>query len=207
MKTPFACLAFCLAALLSGACTTSPKPLLNEPQVTVAVMREAVEKDDARLFLHTLGRPVLKEYGEQRLQLGWSGMRPHLANFIGPASVVEFNEYQSPGRHADIPSGWVIWPEPGAKLMRVRLALDGEEEDFLFALEVDDPPAQSLQSRGFYVGDNWYAVTEHDSPQTYLVKDSPESERTHWRMVFPYYWFQKEGPLTHRLLDELPDSE
>lgn len=207
MKTLVACLAFCLAALLAGACATSPKPLLHEPQAAVGAMRDAIEKNDVGLFLHTLGRPVLKEYGEQRLRLGWSGIRPHLANFVGPASVVEVKEYQSPGRNDSIPSGWVIWPEPGAKLMRVRLELDGEQEDFLFALEVDLPPAQSLQSRGFYIGDNWYAVTEHDSPQTYLVKDSPESERTHWRMVFPYYWFQNEGPLTQRLLDELPDTE
>jgi hypothetical protein len=202
MKQPIALPALFLAALLATACANGPRPLLSDPEVTVAAMRDAWEKDNVGLFLHTLGRPVLKEYSEHRLRLGWSSIRPLVGDFVSSARVVEIADYPAQPL-TEYASGSWVWPEPGAPLKRVRLISEGEVEDFLFALETDDPPEQAIQARGFYIGDRYYVRTEHMSAATYLFVDSPESERTHWRLIFPYQPFQLDGPLTQRLIDRM----
>lgn len=136
------------------------------------------------------------------LRIGWSEIRPKVGSFIDAATVVEVADYRA-GRPDPLAPAGFVWPEDGAPLMRLRLRLQGEEEDFLFQREIDDPPANAKQSRGFWIGDRYFVRTEHPSPDTYLQEDSPESERTHWRLVFPYQPFQRKGPLTYRLQREL----
>ena len=168
-------------------------------------MRDAYREDDAGLFLHTLGKPVFHKYSEHIIRVGWSEIRPSVGSFVEEAEVVETEEYRESKRDVNVPSDFV-WPDDDAKLMRVRLRLDGEEEDFLLEREVDDAPEQSKQAIGFWIGDRYYVKREHVSPKTYLTEDSPESERTHWRIVFPYYPFQHNGPLTARLIDTMSNQ-
>lgn len=201
MKTTLACLALICAGLLASACSVTARPRLIEPRTSIDVMRDAYREDNPSLFLHTLGRPVLREYSEHMLRVGWSEIRPRVGAFIDAATVVEVADYRAPRFDPLAPKGFV-WPDD-APLMRLRLRLDDDEEDFLFQQEVDDPPPTAKQARGFWIGDRYFIRTEHPSPDTYLVEDSPELERTHWRLVFPYYPFQQQGPLTARLQQEL----
>lgn len=202
MKHPIACLALICAGLLAAACSVTARPRLIQPHTSIEVMRDAYREDDPSLFLHTLGRPVLREYSEHMLRVGWSEIRPRVGAFIDRAEVVEVNDYRAPRPDPLVPPGFV-WPDDGTPLMRLRLRLDGEEEDFLFQQEIDAPPTNARQSRGFWIGDRYFIRTEHPSPDTYLDVDSPEAERTHWRLVFPYHPFQRQGPLTARLQQEL----
>jgi hypothetical protein len=202
MKMPLAPLALIFVASLSAACTVTTRPLLKNPQTTVEVMRRSYREDDSGLFLHTLGRPVLREYSEHVLRVGWSEIRPKVGEFIERAKVVSTKDYDAPKPDPLAPPEFV-WPEINAKLKAVRLRLDGEEENFLFEREVDEAPENTKQAKGFWIGDRYFVKTEHPSPGTYLEGNSPESERTHWRLVFPYYPFQKNGPLTARLQDTI----
>ena len=93
MKKSFAPLALIFAALLSAACTVTTRPLLKDPETTVDVMRRSYHDDDAGLFLHTLGRPVLREYSEHLLRVGWSEIRPKVGEFIDRAEVISVNDY------------------------------------------------------------------------------------------------------------------
>jgi hypothetical protein len=209
MKRCIACFPLLCAVLLTVACSTGPRPVLSNPEVSVGAMRDAFEQDDVGLFLHTLGRPVLREYSEHVIRIGWSDIRPRVGEFVDGARVVEIVDVPS-GEHADFaslptPRGYV-WPEPTAHLRRVRLAVGDDYEDFLFALEIDPPPPTAKQARGFWIGDRYFVRTEHSSPQTYLVDDSPEAERSHWRLVFPYLPYQQDGKLTIRLQEQLADS-
>ena len=102
-------------------------------------MRDAYREDDPSLFLHTLGRPVLREYSEHMLRVGWSEIRPRVGAFIDRAKVVEVTDYRAPRPDPLAPAGFV-WPDDGAPLMRLRLRLDNDEEDFLFQQEIDDAP-------------------------------------------------------------------
>lgn len=201
MKCMIALLCLSCAALLATSCASSQKPVLRQPEVAVTTMRDAFDKDDVGLFLHTLGRPVLKEYSEHIIRIGWSDIRPHVGSFVQSAKVVEVADHarEKPAASAQ----GFVWPNEGARLKRVRLSVDGTTEDFLFELEVDDAPETAKQARGFWIGDRFFVKTEHNSPETYLVDDSPESDRTHWRLVFPYYPFQREGQLTRKLQDQL----
>lgn len=169
-------------------------------------MRDAYEQDDAGLFLHTLGKPVLREYSEHIIRVGWGEIRPSVGAFVERAEFVEAVEYREGERDLNVPKDFV-WPDKDAKLMRVRLRLEGEEEDFLLEREVDDPPEQSKQAIGFWIGDRYYVKSEHVSPKTYEFEDSPESERTHWRIVFPYHPFQQNGPLTARLIETMSNQK
>lgn len=199
-------LALIVAGFLATACVTTPRPQLTEPETTIEVMRNAYAKDDAGLFLHTLGKPVLREYSEHIIRVGWSEIRPRVGEFVERAEIVETDDYTPGERDLNVPADYV-WPDDGAKLMRVRLRLDGEEEDFLLEREVDDPPENTKQADGFWIGDRYYVKREHVSPKTYMEGDSPESERTHWRIVFPYHPFQHNGPLTARLVDTMANQK
>jgi hypothetical protein len=174
------------------------RPQLVQPQTTIKVMRDAYREDDAGLFLHTLGRPVLREYSEHLVRVGWSEIRPKVGAFVDAAEVVEAEKYRAENRDVLVSSDFV-WPEPDAELMRVRLRLGNDEEDFLFEQELDDAPETAKQAKGFWIGDRYFVRSEHPSPGTYQLGDSPESERTQWRLVFPYHPFQQNGPLTARL--------
>lgn len=202
MKFAPASTALILAGLLATACTTTTRPLLTDPQTTVGVMRDSYHEDDAGLFLHTLGRPVLREYSEHLLRVGWSEIRPKVGEFIDKAEIVSVSDYEAIQADPLAPVDFV-WPDDQIDLKVVRLRLDGDEEDFLFAREIDEAPENTRQAQGFWVGDRYYVKTQHPSPKTYMEGDSPESERTHWRLVFPYYPFQKNGPLTARLQETI----
>jgi hypothetical protein len=206
VKIPVAPIALCFAGFAVTACTVTTRPQLVDPPTTIQVMRDAYRQDDAGLFLHTLGRPVLREYSEHLVRVGWSEIRPKVGDFIDAAKVVEAKDYHAPRPDPLVPSDFV-WPEKDAPLMRVRLRLDNEEEDFLFEQEIDDAPENTKQARGFWIGDRYFVKTEHPSPGTYLTEESPESERTQWRLVFPYYPFQRNGPLTRRMQAELNNQK
>ncbi len=180
--------------------------MLQDPHVAVMTMRDAWEKDDVGLFLHTLSQPVKNEVSEHAIRIGWSDIRPHVGNFIRDARVIDTTDYRAAPRDAAVPREFV-WPGDGARLRRVRLEVGSLQEDFLFQQEVDPPEQGSRQASGFYVGDKYYVRGEHRSPETYLVDDSPEEGRTHWRLVFPYYPFQQAGPLTHKLQQQLAGEQ
>lgn len=190
------------AGLIASACATVERPVLRTPQTTVDVMREAYDEDNASLFLHTLGGPVKDKYSEHMLIIGWGDIRPLVGDFIESAEVVSVDDYDGTRFDPLVPVDFV-WPRDGAKLKKVRLSVDGEEEDFLFEQEIDPPAERSKQARGFWIGDRYYVRTQHHSPGTYLVGDSPEDERTHWRLVFPYHPFQSDGALTRRMQQRL----
>ena len=161
-------------------------------------------EDDTEVELDI--QSVLREYSEHIIRVGWGEIRPRVGAFVQQAEVVETEVYREPQRDVNVPAGFV-WPDKDASLMRVRLRLDGEEEDFLLEQEIDDAPEQSKQAVGFWIGDRYYVKREHVSARTYLTDDSPEEERTHWRIVFPYHPFQKNGPLTARLQDTLSSQK
>jgi hypothetical protein len=201
-KGRVACLALLCAGFVAFGCASGPRPQLTDPEVTVRAMRDAFEKDDVALFLHTLGRPVLREYNEHLIRVGWGDFRPRVGDFVEGARVVEIEDVQ-PLPHDPTASRSFVWPAESARLRRVRIAVGEAHEDFLFAREVDEPPATARQARGFWVGDRYFVQTEHPSPATYLTDDSPEAERVHWRLVFPYYPYQHNGQLSTRLQAQL----
>lgn len=173
--------------------------MLREPADSVAALRRAFYEDDANLFLHCLSRPVTKTYSEHLLRLGWSELRPQLGAMIEGAEIVNTAEYTWIEADPLAPEGYV-WPRKHAPLAQLRLAVDGVEEDFLFTREIDEAPENSRQSKGFWIGDRYFVASEHPSPKTYLTEDSPEEDRTHWRLVFPYFPFQQDGGLTAGML-------
>lgn len=194
-----------LAGLVATGCVTTPRPQLTEPEKTIDAVRDAYQQDDAGLFLHTLGKPVLREYSEHIIRVGWGEIRPRVGSFVEQAEVVSVEDFREASRDVNVDPGFV-WPDDRAQLKRVRLRLDGKEEDFLLQQEVDDAPEQSKQADGFWIGDRYFVKREHASPKTYLTEDSPEDERTHWRLVFPYYPFQNNGPLTAMLQKTLEEQ-
>lgn len=198
-------IALILAGFAATGCATTPRPTLVDPEETVDVMHDAYLEDDPGLFLHTLGRPVLREYSEHLLRVGWSDIRPRVGEFVEGAEVVEVEDFE-PVASDPLVDPAFVWPDDGAPLARVRLRVDGRQEDFLFQQEVDPPAELSKQARGFWIGDSYYVRTEHPSPATYLVEDSPEDERTHWRIVFPFHPFQHNGELTRALQQRLADE-
>lgn len=196
----FLCIA--LPAMLLCACTSGPQPVLKSPEQSIGAMREAFFRDDPSLFIHCLGSPVLAEYSEHTLRVGWSEIRPRVGAFVEKARVISAEDYRAPAIEPLPPAGFVR-PGAGASLKCVILELDGRRERFLFQREVDPAPDTARQARGFWIGDRYFVRTEHPSAETYLVEDSPESERTHWRLVFPYEPFQRSGELTRLLQDQL----
>lgn len=187
------------------SCAVGPQPVLTTPQESVGAMREAFFRDDASLFIHCLGQPVLSEYSAHTLRVGWSEIRPRVGAFVEKARVVSVDPYTPPVLEPLPPAGYVR-PSAGAQARVVVLELDGRRERFLFQREVDPPLETARQSKGFWIGDRYYVRSEHPSADTYLVDDSPEKDRTHWRLVFPYEPFQRNGELT-RLLQETLASE
>ncbi|MCC6463987.1 MAG: hypothetical protein IT463_01455 [Planctomycetes bacterium] len=186
------------------ACASGPRPLLDSPDAAVTAMRDAYRQDEPGLFLHCLSRPVLKVYSEHVLRVGWSEIRPRVGDLVAAAEVVSRDSYQAPQPlPLPLPPEGCVNPEAGLPLLRVRLRVQGREEDFLFQREVDPAPPAARQAAGFWVGDRYFVRSEHPSPQTYLFEDSPEEGRTHWRLVFPYAPFQQGGELTRLLQEKL----
>jgi hypothetical protein len=206
MKATTACCALMLTGLLASACSTTTRPQLLKPETTIEVMRDAYRENDSGLFLHTLSRPVLAEYSEHLIRVGWGEIRPRVGAFVDAAEIVGVEEFRAIKPDPLAPADFV-WPDEDSNLMRVRLRLEGEEEDFLFEQELDPPPPDAKQARGFWIGDRYIIRTEHPSPESYLRGDSPEADRTQWRIVFPYYPFQKEGPLTRKLQEQLASEK
>jgi hypothetical protein len=206
MKATTACCALMLTGLLASACSTTTRPQLLKPETTIEVMRDAYRENDSGLFLHTLSRPVLAEYSEHLIRVGWGEIRPRVGAFVDAAEIVSVEEFRAIKPDPLAPADFV-WPDEDSNLMRVRLRLEGEEEDFLFEQELDPPPPDAKQARGFWIGDRYIIRTEHPSPESYLRGDSPEADRTQWRIVFPYYPFQKEGPLTRKLQEQLASEK
>lgn len=192
-------------ALVLCACALGPRPVLTSPETSVGTLREAFFRDDPSLFLHCLASPVLGEYSEHTLRIGWSEIRPQVGAFVEKARVVSVGEYTAPALEP-MPAAGFVRPTRGAALKKVVLELDGRRETFLFQREVDPAPETAKQARGFWIGDHYFVRTEHPSADTYLVEDSPEKDRTHWRLVFPYEPFQRNGDLT-RMLQEKLQSE
>lgn len=194
MKPGFAALSI-LPLLLLGACATAPQPLLDSPATTVDQMRVAFDEDDPSRFIHCLARPVLREYSQHTLRVGWSELRPLVGDMVTDARVLSVEDWPMPIQEP-LPARGYVRPVHGAPLRRMVLQVGKRTESFLFQREIDPPPETAAQSKGFYIGDKWFVSTEHVSPRTYLVDDSPESGRTHWRLVFPYEPFQAGGAIT-----------
>lgn len=190
-----------LALFAAGCVGKGPRPVLRSPRESLDAMRAAFERDDAGLFVHTLGAPVFKRYSEYVIKLGWGEIRPRIGALVARAKLVEVCDYTTPLPETDISPDYV-WPGAGLDARRARLQVDGEWEDFLFVREVDPAPENAVQAKGFWVGDRYYVKREHDSPETYMTEDVPEKDRTHWRLVFPYYPFQREGKLGRLLQAE-----
>jgi len=191
-----------LPALLLCACASGPKPVLVSPDATVGSMREAFFRDDASLFIHCLGSPVLGAYSEYTLRVGWSEIRPQVGSFVENAKVTSVQDFRTPALEP-MPAQGFVRPDRDAQLKRAVLELDGKRESFLFQREIDPAPETARQAKGFWVGDRYFVRSEHPSAETYLVEDSPEKERTHWRLVFPYEPFQRSGELTRLLQEKL----
>ncbi|MCC6575594.1 MAG: hypothetical protein IT462_17580 [Planctomycetes bacterium] len=190
-----------LLALLACSCVSGKRPVLREPRDSLDAMRAAFERDDSGLFIHTLASPVLKRYSEYVIRLGWGEIRPNIGGLVARARLVEVEAYTTV--QPDDVGGSYVWPKGGVEGKRARLQVDGEWEDFLFVHEVDPAPENAKQATGFWVGDRYYIRREHDSPETYMTEDAPEKDRTHWRLVFPYYPFQREGKLGLKLQQEM----
>lgn len=206
LKKIIVVLCLCMAGLLATACSITGTRQLKNPQTTVGVMRDAFNENESSLFLHCLSKPVLDQYSEHIIRIGWSDIRPAIGEFVESAEVVKVEDYKAE-KYDPLVSEDFVWPAEGARLKRVRLKVDGGTEDFLFTQEVDPPPANSKQARGFWIGDRYIVRTEHGSPQSYLEDNSPKSERTHWRLVFPYHPFQSHGLLTAKLQTKMANVE
>ena len=176
--------------------------MLRTPQDSLSAMRSAYEQDDVGLFLHTVAAPVLKRYSEYTIRLGWDQLRPQVGKLVAESKIVEVSDYVTPGIDAAAPPE-NIWPKDGVRGKRVRLGVKGAEEDFLFLQEVDPPPQGSKQASGVWIGDRYFTKREHRSLGTYVSNDVPEKDRTHWRLVFPFYPFQKDGQIAALLKQEI----
>ncbi len=203
MKSRLALLLLSLLALACASCaTTGARPVLRTPEDALDAMRGAYARDDSGLFLHTLAAETLKRYSEYTIRLGWSELRPHLGKLVEDAKVVEVKDYVTPPRDGQA-SDTYVWPREGLRVKRVRLSVRGSEEDFLFVSEVDPPPEKSKQAAGIWIGGHWYTRREHRALNAYAEDDVPEKDRTHWRLVFPFYPFQKEGKIAALLQQEI----
>lgn len=200
---PQAILALLLLALPLSACAvTGKRPVLRTPEDSLSAMRQAWADDDSGLFLHTLAADTLKRYSEHTIRLGWSELRPHLGSLVEQAKVAAVSDYLTPGRDRAAPDAYV-WPQANTRAKRVRLRLRDVEEDFLFVQEVDAPPEKSRQALGVWIGSRWYTRREHRALNAYAQDDVPEKDRTHWRLVFPFYPFQKDGKIAALLQQEI----
>jgi hypothetical protein len=193
-------------ALLICSCATTPRPLLDSPRAAVECMRQAYENDEPSLFIHTLSAPVLTEVSSHTIMIAWSEIRPRVGELVARAKVLEVADYRAPVLEPLPPSPYVR-PQQDRALMRVVLEIDGKRESFLFQREVDPAPPTARQAKGFYIGDRYFVKSQHPSPETYLVEDSPEKERTHWRLVFPYEPFQQDGALSRMLQEKLAEEK
>jgi hypothetical protein len=190
-------------ALLCASCATSAaRPVLRTPEDSLDAMRGAYSRDDSGLFLHTLAGDTLKRYSEYTIRLGWSELRPHLGKLVEDAKVIEVKDYVTPPRDGQA-SDTYVWPRDGLRAKRVRLSVRGNEEDFLFVSEVDPPPEKSKQATGIWIGGHYYTRREHRALNAYAQDDVPEKDRTHWRLVFPFYPFQKDGKIAALLQQEI----
>lgn len=191
------------AALLCAACSVSgARPVLRTPEDSLSAMRGAYANDDPGLFLHTLAAQTLKRYSEYTIRLGWGELRPHIGKLVEEAKVVGVHDYSTPARDG-LASDTFVWPREGLRAKRVRLSLRGAEEDFLFLSEIDPPPEQSKQAEGIWIGSRWYTRREHRALFAYADQDVPEKDRTHWRLCFPFYPFQKDGKIAALLQQEI----
>jgi len=191
-----------LAGALLCSCQSSPLPRLDSPQAAVECMRAAYRDNDPSLFIHTLGAPVFDEVSAHTIRVAWGEIRPVVGTFVDGLRVIEEGDYRVPDREP-LPAQGFVRPRPGTPLKKLVLELDGARESVLFERETDPAPPTAVQAPGFWIGDRYFVKSEHPSPQTYLVDDSPESDRTHWRLVFPYEAFQREGELTRKLVEKL----
>jgi hypothetical protein len=206
MMTKAALFFHAACAILLCACQSTPRPLLDSPQSAVDCMRDAYNNDDASLFIHTLSAPVLTEVSSHTIIIIWSEIRPRVGELVARAKIVEVADYTAPVLEPLPPANFVR-PTRDRKLMRLVLELDGKRESVLFQREVDAAPPTAKQAKGFWIGDRYFVKSEHPSPDTYLVEDSPEKERTHWRLVFPYEPFQREGELSRMLQQKLAEKK
>jgi hypothetical protein len=203
MKSRLIIALFFLLALSCASCaTTGARPVLRTPEDSLGAMKSAYEHDDSGLFLHALASETLKRYSEYTIRLGWSELRPHLGKLVEDAKVVEVKDYVTPARDGQA-SDTFVWPREGLRAKRVRLAVRGAEEDFLFVSEVDPPPEKSKQATGVWIGGHYYTRREHRALNAYAQDDVPEKDRTHWRLVFPFYPFQKDGKIAALLQREI----
>lgn len=193
---------FCLALLCSACAVTTKRPVLRTPEDSLSAMRSAYAADDSGLFLHTLAADTLKRYSEHTIRIGWGELRPNLGALVEQAKVAQVDDYIVPGRDRAAPEAYV-WPAAGVRAKRVRLRLRDSEEDFLFVQEVDAPPEKSKQAMGVWIGSRWYTRREHRALSTYAQDDVPEKDRTHWRLVFPFFPFQKDGKIAALLQQEI----
>lgn len=200
----FAISALALCALC--ACTSTPAPVLDTPEAAVECMRRSYAQDDSSLFIHALSSPVTREVSTHTIQVGWSEIRPLVGGFVERTRVIEAAKYVAPSAGPPPARGFVR-PTPDAALMRVVLELDGKRESVLFQREVDPAPPTAKQAKGFWIGDRYFVRTEHPSAGTYLTEDSPEKDRTHWRLVFPYEPFQGGGELSRMLREKLAETK
>lgn len=201
MKT-LAALSILTLALFLGACQSTPKPVLTTPEETVGAMRRAYNEDDSSLFLHCLGAPVLREISEHTIRVAWGEIRPKVGGLVEKARAIEVSNYQVP-TGAPMPAKGFVRPAMDAPAKVLVLEVDGKRERFLFQREIDPAPETAKQAKGFWIGDRYFMRSEHPSAETYLVEDSPEKDRTHWRLVFPYEPFQRNGELTIMLQQTL----
>lgn len=193
-------------AFLLAACSTTPRPLLDSPQAAVDCMREAYNSDNAELFIHTLSSPVLTEVSSHTITVAWSEIRPRVGELVAKAKVVDAADYVAPPLEP-LPPKHFVRPTRDHALMRVVLELDSKREAVLFQREIDPAPPTAKQAKGFWIGDRYFVKSEHPSAGTYLVEDSPEQDRTHWRLVFPYEPFQQDGELSHMLQQKLAEEK
>lgn len=205
MKTLFVIVLSSFALLCASCAVTGKRPVLRTPEDSLGAMRRAYASDDSGLFLHTLASETLKRYSEHTIRIGWGELRPHLGNLVEEAKVVAVREYVTPGRDSAADDTFV-WPPAGERARRVRLALRGAEEEFLFVSETDPPPEKSKQAAGVWIGSRYYTRREHRALNTYAQDDVPEKDRTHWRLVFPFYPFQKQGQIAAMLQQEIARS-
>lgn len=194
-----------LPALLLCACASGPRPVLETPQESVQAMRKAFFQDEPGLFIHCLSGPVLDEYNEQTIRIGWSKIKPLVGELVERSQVIKVEDFQAALREP-MPSAGFVRPSRDTRLIRVVLQVDGKRESLLFQREVDPPPPTSRQAQGFWIGDRYFVRGEHPAPDTYLVEDSPEQQRTHWRLVFPYEPFQLDGEISGMLQRQLSDQ-
>jgi len=189
----------------AASCASTDLPRLENPDDTVDALRSAFNKDEVELFLHCLSQPVKKKFSPHTIRIAWGEIRPLIGELAKDAEVEVDGEYKYIEPDPNAPDGYV-WPNPESQLLRVTLRIEGRSEHFLLVRETDDPPENSKQAVGFWINDTYHTRNAHGSPDTYLTNDSPPEERTHWRLVLPYYPFQNRGELTRELLNAMNES-